>query len=344
MTLCKGTNGHGEEVWHDGRIVAMSDWELCCLAEPAYDLAQVQEMVPEIVRDGRRLWGWPEALAHYERRTGIPVTLERVAWYRRFYALPMFLFTHHAGAQVHLHGNRLARFAWSSTEMQYVAELRFAAVGGFLPEPSLMLYPDVDDLLASILDTFERYVAPAVDDEYAASLCLTIGQLLRSVRARVAQEGDALAADNAELRALLGELRPDVDAATVGQIDAALAQGSATGGHVVVTESQREAVVLRQALVACIGALPDRDGAGASSDPPVPHAPARTPAAVARGRLHRSVALSAPWTGDERLSLRSGLRPSATRPVNWVCLARGSGWNRQPWTSRYSRSRSELRV
>src|SRR5262249_61992431 len=27
LTLCKGTNGHGEEVWHDGRIVALSDWE-----------------------------------------------------------------------------------------------------------------------------------------------------------------------------------------------------------------------------------------------------------------------------------------------------------------------------
>jgi aminoglycoside phosphotransferase (APT) family kinase protein len=134
VTLCKGTNGHGEEVWRDGRIVAMSDWELACLAEPAYDLAQVQEMVPTIERDGRQLWGWPDALRHYEAQSGIPVSMERVRYYRRFYALPMFVFTHNAGRQVHLHGNRSARFAWSSTEMQYQAELRFAQVGGFLPE------------------------------------------------------------------------------------------------------------------------------------------------------------------------------------------------------------------
>lgn len=136
VTFCKGTNGHGEEVWRDGRIVAMSDWELACIAEPAYDLAQVQEMVPTIERDGRHIWGWPEALAHYERCSGIPVTMERVAYYRQFYTLPMFVFTHHAGYHVHQGGNRSARFAWTSTEMQHQAELRFAVAGGFAPEPA----------------------------------------------------------------------------------------------------------------------------------------------------------------------------------------------------------------
>ena len=46
----------------------------------------------------------------------------------------MFLFTHNAARQVHLNGNRLARFAWTSTEMLYQAELRFAALGGFRPQ------------------------------------------------------------------------------------------------------------------------------------------------------------------------------------------------------------------
>ncbi len=133
VTLCKGTNGHGEEVWSDGRIVAMSDWELCCIAEPAYDFAQLQEMVPVIERDGRRIWGWEQALAYYRELTGIDVTVERVEWYRRFYALPMFLFTHNAARQVHLGHNRLVRFAWTGTEMLYQAELRFAGIAGFPP-------------------------------------------------------------------------------------------------------------------------------------------------------------------------------------------------------------------
>jgi len=134
VTLCKGTNGHGEEVWRDGRIVAMSDWELSCIAEPAYDFAQMQEMVPVIERRGRTVWGWDDAFAHYRRRTGIDVTMDRVVYYRSFYALPMFLFTHNAGRQVHLNGNRLARFAWTATEMVHQAELRVAAVAGFRPQ------------------------------------------------------------------------------------------------------------------------------------------------------------------------------------------------------------------
>jgi aminoglycoside phosphotransferase (APT) family kinase protein len=133
VTFCKGTNGHGEEVWRDGRIVAMSDWELACIAEPAYDLAQMQDMVPVIEREGRVVWGWDDALRHYRRVSGIDVTMDRIDYYRRFYALPMFLFTHNAGRHVHLNGNRLVRFAWTSTEMQFQAELRFAMIGGFLP-------------------------------------------------------------------------------------------------------------------------------------------------------------------------------------------------------------------
>jgi len=129
ITLCKGTNGHGEEVWRDGRIVAMSDWELACLAEPAYDLGQVQDMVPTIERHGRTVWGWPDALAHYERRSGIPVTMERVEYYRSFYALPQFIYSQNAGRHVQ-DGNRMARFAWTATEIQYAAELKLAAVAG----------------------------------------------------------------------------------------------------------------------------------------------------------------------------------------------------------------------
>ena len=146
-----------------------------------------------------------------------------------------------------------------------------------------MILPDVDDELACLIDTIEAVITPHVDDDYAASLCLTVAQVLRSVRARVAHEGQALHDDNAELRELLERLRADAGAATVDQIDAALAQASATGGYVAVTELQREAMVLRQALVACIEALPDRD------------APAR--AAIRRYLTHQLVR-QRPWLVD----------------------------------------------
>lgn len=129
--LCKGTNGHGEEIWRDGRLVALSDWELASLGDPANDFAQCQEMIPRIVRDGRQIWGMDQALAYYTEVSGIPVTKERVRYYRRFYGLPQLMFTHHAGRLVSEGRARLVRFAWTATEMQYWAELSLGTAAGF---------------------------------------------------------------------------------------------------------------------------------------------------------------------------------------------------------------------
>jgi hypothetical protein len=123
-----------------------------------------------------------------------------------------------------------------------------------------MMYPDVDDVLASVIDTFERFIAPHLHDEYATSLGLTTVELLRSVRARVAHEGEALWQDNAALRALLTDLRPAVPEAVQRAIDDALAAG--IDGYPSVPRLQQEALGLRAALVACIEALPDADHPG----------------------------------------------------------------------------------
>lgn len=123
-----------------------------------------------------------------------------------------------------------------------------------------MIYPDVDDVLAAVIDTFDRYIAPEVHDEYAASLSLTVSQLLRSMRVRVAEEGDSLWADNAELRELLRSLLPSVPAALVGAIEDACELTIA--GYPSVVRLRDEAVRLRAVLVTCIDALPDRQHPG----------------------------------------------------------------------------------
>ena len=130
ITLCKGTNGHGEEVWSGGRIVAMSDWELATLGDPAYDFAQIQEMIPEIHRDGRRIWGLPEALAYYRERTGIEITVERVEYYRAVYGVLQFLYAHHAAVRVRRGGPAPLRFVWTAAEVAFRSQLRLARLFG----------------------------------------------------------------------------------------------------------------------------------------------------------------------------------------------------------------------
>jgi aminoglycoside phosphotransferase (APT) family kinase protein len=134
ISLCKGTNGHGEEVWSGGRIVAMSDWELACLADPAYDFALMQEMIPQIMRDGRRIWGLPEALAYYQGRTGIEVTVARIGFYKALYGLLQFIYAHHSGYLIRERGFRDLRFLWTAWENSYRSAVRLGREFDFSAE------------------------------------------------------------------------------------------------------------------------------------------------------------------------------------------------------------------
>ncbi|MFN2539948.1 MAG: phosphotransferase [Mycobacteriales bacterium] len=126
LALCKGTNGLGEEVWSGGRLVALSDWELARIGDPAYDLAQVQDMVPTINRDGRQLWDWGQALDHYNSVAPHPVTQERLQWYRDCYGLLQLSYA--ANAAAHARSGSSLRFAWTGYEIAYHAERRLAAL------------------------------------------------------------------------------------------------------------------------------------------------------------------------------------------------------------------------
>jgi hypothetical protein len=145
-----------------------------------------------------------------------------------------------------------------------------------------MIHPSVDDALAAIIAAVEEQIAPHVQDEYAASLCRTVGQMLRSVQARLKEEPAALAADNADLREVLsanldrlpGDIRAQVSAA----LDARSARAAAS-----LDELTAEALALRGALVRVIGAVTD-------SGDPVRKA--------ARDYLRRQLERERPWMRD----------------------------------------------
>jgi aminoglycoside phosphotransferase (APT) family kinase protein len=72
ISLMKGNNGVGEEIFRDGRVVALSDFELAALGDGALDLAFTQGTLSLI--DPKK------ALAHYERHVGHAVSSERFAF------------------------------------------------------------------------------------------------------------------------------------------------------------------------------------------------------------------------------------------------------------------------
>jgi aminoglycoside phosphotransferase (APT) family kinase protein len=133
--LCKGTNGLGEEVFRDGELVAMSDWEEAHIGDPAADLASTQTFLEEIVRDGERLWGMAEALDYYRSVGGADVTLEAVLFYQKVRALRMLAYSHHAAAQLHAEPTAPIRQGWVATEVLHFSKRILAASMGLAPMP-----------------------------------------------------------------------------------------------------------------------------------------------------------------------------------------------------------------
>jgi aminoglycoside phosphotransferase (APT) family kinase protein len=72
VSLVKGNNGIGEEIFRDGALVAMSDWELASLGDGALDLAFSQGTLG--------LVGFSTALKLYEQHMGAKVSPERLAF------------------------------------------------------------------------------------------------------------------------------------------------------------------------------------------------------------------------------------------------------------------------
>ncbi len=130
ISLLKGTNGYGEEIFRDGEIVAMSDWELARLGDPAYDWAQLQDFAADVVVDGTLVWGLQPALDYYEEISGIHVEAASVAYYRKLYSLVMVMFCHNAAIPVVRGTDLMARLCWPSTEVLYRGQRMMAAMIG----------------------------------------------------------------------------------------------------------------------------------------------------------------------------------------------------------------------
>lgn len=129
ISLCKGTNGLGEEVFKDGVIVAMSDWEEASIGDPAADFASLQNFIPEIERDGEKIWGLEHALAYYREVSGIDLKIENVKFYHMVRAFNTIIYGHKAGVITHRREADI-RQAWTGTEICHLGKRMTAGTVG----------------------------------------------------------------------------------------------------------------------------------------------------------------------------------------------------------------------
>ena len=74
ISLGKGNNGMGEEIWKDDKLVALSDWELAFVGDPAQDWALSQGMLG--MGDGAK------TLKHYAQHAGFEIDPQNLKFYR----------------------------------------------------------------------------------------------------------------------------------------------------------------------------------------------------------------------------------------------------------------------
>jgi hypothetical protein len=118
-----------------------------------------------------------------------------------------------------------------------------------------------ESVLDSVLGTFERWIEPELSDPYVRSLAITVRQLIRHCRVRVAAEGRLLWEDNHDLREVLTALaarEPELGVSIRATLDSCRRPA---GEYPDVGSLRHEADALRRCLSDVIDDLWSRDDA-----------------------------------------------------------------------------------
>lgn len=145
ISLCKGTNGFGEEVFRDGRIVAMSDWEEAIVGDPASDLAMVQGFTEVIEIGGERVWDIEQAADYYNSVAAVPVSMDNVRYYRLarlFGRMVMFAYT---TTVVRKSSQATIRQSWTAIEPQHVVRRVMAHALALGPSADPALFEEMNE-------------------------------------------------------------------------------------------------------------------------------------------------------------------------------------------------------
>lgn len=134
LCLCKGTNGLGEEVFREGKLVALSDWEEVSIGDPASDFAFMQGFAGSLTRGGKQIWGMEQMLAYYYELTGDTVSMASVRYYEVIRALNLVVMARNSAMNIHCGaGGGHIRQAWTGTEVLHISKHALCMAMGLLP-------------------------------------------------------------------------------------------------------------------------------------------------------------------------------------------------------------------
>jgi aminoglycoside phosphotransferase (APT) family kinase protein len=207
VVLVQGDTGPGNFMYGNGRVAAITDWEMAHLGDRHDDLGWI------CVRDlQERFTHLPDRWRDYEAAAGVRIDLDRLRWFRAFAQLRCTIGTRN-GLLAHDSRVELANLLiYHTLHERLLAELMAELVGVADAEAiaadaaaALGDPPDTDDawVFDAALADLRTVVVPAVTDPFAARRAKGVARLLKHLRERDRLGPIVDAAEAADLRALV---------------------------------------------------------------------------------------------------------------------------------------------
>jgi aminoglycoside phosphotransferase (APT) family kinase protein len=253
VVLVQGDTGPGNFMYADGKLVAITDWELAHWGDLHDDLAWI------LVRDTlERFPDLAERLRDYEAASGFRIDAERLGYFRVLAQLRATIGTL-AGLRSHDGRSEIAwQLIYNTLHTRVLAESLAAVAGVPLPPP----IPDEDLggdhawVYDVALQDIRDVVVPALDAPFAATRAKGLARLLKYLRALDGAGATFDATERIELTDLLDTPVVDVNDGRRALCER-IARGALTAEQVLphcLAQAARDTALMRGAM----GALADR--------------------------------------------------------------------------------------
>lgn len=206
IAFVHGDAGTPNFMFENEAVTALIDWEWAHFGDPMEDLGNAA------IHASFHLSGeWPELLDHYAKVSGMPVDLERVAYYRAHLMVRSVLALAAATTRWDPHTPVALNLCFRVVSDRICCDAIAAAMGIELERPELPDGPEAPTTLYDVVaENLRSEVRPAVEDGFAANR-LDAAVLLVQALERVHRLGPALEQiELDELSKLLGERPKDL--------------------------------------------------------------------------------------------------------------------------------------
>ena len=252
LSLVHGDAGTPNFLYDNGEITGIIDWEWARFGDPMEDLGNAT--LHAVFHPSGE---WSELLAHYEQASGIPVDVDRVAYWRAHLAVRSVVALGTATATWDAHDPIALNLCYRTVSDRICCECIAVHAGIALDRPPLPEAADVrPTLYAAVAGMLDADVVPCVDSAFARGRAREAGLVVRALEREQRLRPLLDAIDIDELAQLIGHRPTDVSNGLV-RLRELIVDGPADDEGAILRYLARRAWREEQLLAPVVSLFPD---------------------------------------------------------------------------------------